>query len=140
MLCFSLTEFQNSSTLHKMHCTLFREENGKQGRQFRLRLEYSNVELLSAYRIEWVTNKGDGIKRPTTRYNARKTNQSAAWNKNHLPAETVGAAVFAPNVHKKSSRKQNSWQTKYSVRCHICLNWITHKKLWAWRTSPSACC
>jgi len=26
-----------------MHCTLFGEDNGKQGRQFRLRLEYSNV-------------------------------------------------------------------------------------------------
>jgi len=44
-----------------MHCTLFGEDNGKQGRQFRLRLEYSNVELQSAYRIEWVTSKGDGI-------------------------------------------------------------------------------
>jgi len=33
-----------------MHCTLFGEDNGKQGRQFRLRLEYSNVELQSAYR------------------------------------------------------------------------------------------
>jgi len=29
--------------LYKMHCTLFGEDNGKQGRQFRLRLEYSNV-------------------------------------------------------------------------------------------------
>ena len=33
-----------------MHCTLFGEDNGKQGREFRLRLEYSNVELQSAYR------------------------------------------------------------------------------------------
>jgi len=44
-----------------MHCTFFEEDNGKQGRQFRLRFEYSNVELQSAYRIEWVTNKGDDI-------------------------------------------------------------------------------
>jgi len=28
-----------------MHCTSFGEDNGKQGRQFRLRLEYSKVEL-----------------------------------------------------------------------------------------------
>jgi len=27
-----------------MHCTLFEEDNGKQGRQFHLRLGYSNVE------------------------------------------------------------------------------------------------
>jgi len=40
------------STLYKMHCTLFGEDNSEQGRQFRLRLEYSNVELQSAYRIE----------------------------------------------------------------------------------------
>jgi len=33
-----------------MHCTLFGEDNGKQGREFRLRLDYSNVELQSAYR------------------------------------------------------------------------------------------
>jgi len=36
------------STLYKMHCTLF-EDNGKHRRQFRFRLEYSNVELQSAY-------------------------------------------------------------------------------------------
>jgi len=30
-----------------MHCTLFEEDNGKQGRQFTLRLEYSNVEHVS---------------------------------------------------------------------------------------------
>jgi len=35
-----------------MHYTLFGEHNGKQGRHFRLRLEYSDVELQSAYRIE----------------------------------------------------------------------------------------
>jgi len=35
-----------------MHCTLFGEDNGKQSRQFCLRLEYSNEELQSAYRIE----------------------------------------------------------------------------------------
>jgi len=29
-----------------MHCTLFEEDNGKQGRQFRLRLERSNVERI----------------------------------------------------------------------------------------------
>jgi len=28
-----------------MHCTLFGEDNGKQGRKFRLRFEYSTVEL-----------------------------------------------------------------------------------------------
>jgi len=44
-----------------MHFTLFGEDNGKQGRQFRLRLSYSSVQLQSAYRIEWVTSKGDGI-------------------------------------------------------------------------------
>ena len=27
---------------------------------------------------------------------------------NHLPAETISAAAFAPNVHKESSRKRNS--------------------------------
>jgi len=44
-----------------MHCTLFGEDNGKQGRQFHLWLEYSNVELQSAYQIEWVASKGDSI-------------------------------------------------------------------------------
>jgi len=34
-----------------MHCTLFGEDNRKQSRQFRLQLEYSNVEMQSAYRI-----------------------------------------------------------------------------------------
>jgi len=44
-----------------MHCALFGEDNSKQGRQFRLQLEYSNVEQQSTYRIEWVTSKGDSI-------------------------------------------------------------------------------
>jgi len=44
-----------------MHCTLFEEDNGKQGRQFCLRFEYSSVGLWRAYRIEWVTNTGDSI-------------------------------------------------------------------------------
>jgi len=39
-----------------MLCTLF-GDNGKQGRQFHLRLEYSNEELQSAYRIERVSNR-----------------------------------------------------------------------------------
>ena len=105
---FPWQSFKTQSTLHKMHCTLFGEDNGKQGRQFRLRLEYSNVELQSTHRIEWATSKGDGIYRPTKRYRARKTKQRAAWNKNHLSAETISAAAFAPNVHKESSRKHNS--------------------------------
>jgi len=37
---------------NSLHCTLFGEDNRKLGTQFRLRLEYSNVELQSAYRIE----------------------------------------------------------------------------------------
>jgi len=46
MLCFSLTEFQNSEHLVQNALYLiFGEDNGKQGRQFRLRLEQSNVEL-----------------------------------------------------------------------------------------------
>jgi len=58
---FPWQSFKTQSTLYKMHCTLFGEDNGKQGRQFRLRLEYNNAELQRAYRIEWVINKGDGI-------------------------------------------------------------------------------
>jgi len=54
------------------------------------------------------SNKGDGISRPTKWYRARKTNQRAAWNKNHLSAETISAAAFAPNVHMESSWKHNS--------------------------------
>ena len=49
---FPWQSFKTQSTLYKMLCALFGEDNGKQGRQFRLRLEYSNVELQCEYRIE----------------------------------------------------------------------------------------
>jgi len=63
---FPWQSFKTQRTLYKKHCTLFGEDN---------------VELQRAYRIEWVTNKGDGIWRPTKKYRARKTNKRAAWNK-----------------------------------------------------------
>jgi len=44
---------QIQSTLYKMHCTLFGEDNGKQGQgRQSVCLVYRYVELQSAYRIE----------------------------------------------------------------------------------------
>ena len=50
--CFSLTEFQNSEHLVQNALCFIWRRYGKQGRQFRILFEYSNVELQRVYRIE----------------------------------------------------------------------------------------
>jgi len=62
--------FKTQSTLYKIHCTLF-EDNGKQGRQFRLRWEYSNVErIVLRTKATVFSNRPRGTER-AKRINAR---------------------------------------------------------------------
>ena len=83
VMCVSLTEFQNSEHL-------------VQNAQYLIRRRYNELPAKATLFSD----------RPRGTERAKQIN---SWRGiNHLPAETVSAAAFAPNVHKESSRKHNS--------------------------------
>jgi len=84
-----------------MHCTLFGEDNGKQGRQICLRLECSNAEVVSAYRIVIIKRGRNG----TVSLGGLVVARAGVWRIYvHMPnSRTKASTCFAAAVLPRNS-------------------------------------
>jgi len=114
-----------------MHCTVFGEDNGKQGRQFRLQFEYSNVEQQKAYRIviiimrrEWhcMTARScrarAGVKRIYTRMPDSRTKASTCFEAAVL-RRISGVEKFIPGSSTACFRRRRAsvYLVQTSITC-----------------------